>query len=841
MITFHLPLLRRLAATALAAAALTAGAGAAATTVSGNVTHLSSSTPHLNATDTAWAPFDIAQGAPNASKSIQVLFIDNLGDTQPFPLNASTAVVKLRPATVPASEVICIPVATAPVLTSLNAGTCTYRVVPPVAGTSIEIFYLGLLKKGENIRYQISGLKPAVGTNTISAFDSDAVLPGISPSPTLGRKPARLVLVLDKSGSMDWSAKPGDVTCGPPFSPTPACRRFNILKSAAAQLANVAKAYTLPDDKLGVVLFDSTAHNTGGIGSMTNTTLDAVSTALLDPGNQPGGSTSIGAGVTNLVAAQIADNATFNNVTLLFTDGEQNTAPFLVSDGSSENNDSHLRINSTINQPYGDPWLKPGNHARLCVFRLRPDDPTGPGGTTTLQQIATQGCGGLMNSSATLGALEPELIQYFLQVLNTTLVGDKLELLKMVAGERQAGSVDPVVMPFKTSKKDLALTLLLRWDREFLSEGAPELKLTKDGVDFFPLQDPAFIVARGTDHVSLTLRTPFCNSEKKCVKPDGDWSLSSQVGSAAGVAARGGRYNLFVLSDNETIASSYAVTQATPGVGQPLTMTAKLTEGNAPLAGLAAGAVRAFISGPAAGLGNVLSASTAKPGAPAASDPFSAAGLKVQAMLADPNERAKILQALALGAEQGIPLVETTPGTYSAPFPATLAEGIYRVSFRIAGTSPGNSDFTRLYNTDFHVPVVPDSEATNRTLVITRLADCTFAGGCVRLVIRPIDAKGNLVGPGKTSAIYAPPFKGQFSAPTVDNLDGTYTVTLGYTQAGAPPPVITVGGFPVILPPGAGSKSDWLHLLATWWWIILLAILLILWMTRHKKQERTTP
>ena len=807
--------------------------------ISGDATKLSSSAPKLNAAGTAWGDFNIAQGVPSASKSIQVFF--NTTDPLDYPLKGNAATVSLRPSTAGAA-VNCSFSATVPVLSPTNAGTCTFRV--SASGTNVEIYYLGLLAKNENIRYTISGLQPAVGAHTQKAFDSDTVLPGTPPSPTLARKPARLVLVFDKSGSMDWSAKPADASCGPLYTPVAACRRWNILQSAATQLVNVAKAYAIPGDQLGVVFFDSTASNTGGIAAMTPVTLGAVSGAIASRG--PGGSTSIGAGVENLKAGLIASNSNFNNMTLLFTDGEQNTAPFLVSDGAQ------LLINATVDQPFGTAWAPSPNQIGLCTFRLRPDDPAGPGGTTTLQEIANRGCAGLMNSSATLDALAPDLIQFFLQVLSATLIGDKLELLASIQGQ-QAGSTGappPVVLPFKTSKQDLAFTLLLNWDSEFQSQGTPDLTLTKDGVSFSPLQDPAFVVDQGIDHVSLTLRAPFCNATKKCVKPDGDWSLTVKPGSIILLAAKpkakpaaaattpgAGHYGLFVMSDNASLASSYAVTQATKGVGQPLQLTATLAEGGKPLTGLAAGAVRAFVSAPGAGLGNVLSASPTAPGAPAPVDPFSAAGRKVQAMLADPVERAKLLAALALGAGTGIPLAETSPGVYSAPFPATLSEGVYRVSFRVAGSSAGNGDFMRLYNTDHYVPVMPDPAATAKSLVRTALPPCRFAGGCFTLTLKPVDGAGNLVGPGKVGIIFAPPFNGEFTSPTVDNLDGTYTASVGYNAEGAKPPVITVGGVGITLPDSAGANpSLWQRLLAYgWWWLLLLmliAIVLILWLMR---------
>jgi von Willebrand factor type A domain len=243
-----------------------------------------------------------------------------------------------------------------PVLTPANTGQCFFRILPLGLGDTVQIFYLGLLGKGQNIRHTISGLQPAVAGHTIQPFDSDTVLAGTPPSPTLARKPARLVVVLDKSGSMDWTTKPADmVGCGSYFTPLPQCRRWNVLTSAAAQFVNVAKAYAIPGDQLGVVFFDTTATNTGGIAAMTSVTLNAVNSAISM--KNPGGNTSLGAGVTNLDLH--TNNATLNNITLVFTDGEQNTAPYLVSDGTQ------LLINPTMNQPFGTPWLQAGDKGGL--------------------------------------------------------------------------------------------------------------------------------------------------------------------------------------------------------------------------------------------------------------------------------------------------------------------------------------------------------------------------------------------------------------------------------------------------------------------------------------------
>ena len=817
--------------------ALLVGADAVAATATPNVTAASTSEPKLNGAGDAWAPFSNALGVPNSSKPIRVFYLSD--DVSVYPLSAAGANIQLRPKQ-GGPTVVCTANPAVPVLTASNGGTCTFRIVNTAGQLdTLEVYHLGMLSG--QIHLTATGLT-ASGGNTVDPYDSDTVLPGNLPTaavgPPLSRKPAKLVLVYDRSGSMDWSSAPANAACGPTYSPTPNCRRWNLLKEASQQMISVAKAYALPTDKVGLVLFNHGVELPGGasLTPMGDGSLNAVTVAL--SGEEPTGNTSIGAGVDEMDGELEADNANYNNMTLLFTDGEQNTAPYLVVNNNS------LLINPTANLALGDPWLIPPATSKLCVFRLRADDPAGPAGTTTLQQIANAGCDTAMGTVTAMGALPSAMIDHFVDTLNTALVGDKLEMTQSVNGEQAApagAAPAPIPMSFKTSKRDLAFTLLLSWDSAFQADGRPKISLSKDGVDFEPLNDSTFLVDGGAHHVSMTLRAPFCNAAKKCVSSEGEWKMQVTRTLPRGL----GHWNLVAVSDNASIASRFTVGQTKIGVGEPLQLKAILTEGGKPLVGLPAGTVRAFISGPSQGLGNVLSASKSKPGEAPQADALSAAALKVQAMLADPAQRDKILAALELGAEKGIELKETSPGVYSAEYPATLAEGAYHVSFRIDSKSPDNGIFTRIRNTDHYVAVQPDDAATAKTIVHAPARPCpsTFAGGCIQVTLKPVDAKGNLVGPGKATSFNTKPFDGGLVGPVVDNLDGSYTLVIGYNKKGLAPPVLDIGGLVLNLPDsvGTGGKGDgkltgdkpiWQQ----WWvWLIALLVLLILILLMRRK------
>ncbi|WP_082575461.1 vWA domain-containing protein [Lysobacter sp. Root667] len=822
--------------------ALLVGADAVAATATPNVTAASTSEPKLNGAGDAWAPFSNALGFPNSSKSIKVFYLSD--DLAVYPLNGAGATVQLRPKT-SGTPINCTFNAGVPVLSGTNGGSCTFRMTNTAGQIdTLEVFHLGLLSG--DITLTATGIT-ASGGNTVDDYNSDNVIPGSKPTPAAGpplsRLPARLVLVFDKSGSMAWSSKlNGDPVCGALYSPNPDCQRWKVLRRATGQMISVAKAYQLPSDQLGVVFFDNDATNTGGLAAMTTPTLDAVLTEIDKPAHQPGGGTSIGDGIENLQGAVTGgDNANFNNTMLLFTDGAQNTSKFLVWDGAD------LRLNAA-NSPIGGTLVRPaGKQLSLCPFRLRLDDPSDPDSSSLLQNIANySGCGAL-NIETTLDNPPAGAIQYFLQVLADTLIGDKLELIQAAKGEQAAGAGTgappaPLDMSFKTSKKDLAFTILLGWDQAFQADGRPNIKLSKDGVDFDPLHNPRFTVSGGQDHVALTLRAPFCGVNGKCVSSDGDWKMQ-----VARTLPRGlGHWNLFVIGDNASIISRYSVSQTKSGIGEPLQLKATLTEGGKPLAGLPAGTVRAFISGPELSLGNILSDGKGKAGDAPQGDPLSAAGLKVQAMLADPAQRDQILKALELGAEKGIELKETSPGVYTGEYPATLAEGVYQVSYRIDSTSSDNGAFTRVYTTDHYVQVAPDAEATAKTIKHEPARPCpsTFAGGCVQLSLTPVDAKGNRVGPGKSASFQlVQPFEGGIVGDVTDNLDGSYTLVIGYNKKGMAPPVLRIDGQTLTLPDavGTGGKSDgkltgdkpiWQQ----WWvWLIALLVLLILILLMRRK------
>lgn len=779
--------------------------------IDADVTNGSGSFPELNNGGTDWEAFDVNQGIP-AKGGITVLYTpQDLADLNSFPIQASGATVTLRPSAT-AADLNCTFSPAEPVLSSSTAGQCFFRVTG--AGDGIQIFYLGQFQPGGDIRYTISGLDPAAGgSGTFTNFDSDNAAPGQAPTPSAGRDPARLVLVLDKSGSMLWSSHPQDPGCGVFTTPPPGCepQRWEVLGDAVEQMLVVAEAYALPTDVFAAALFDGRVLDANRFDF---TTIDPTSVdAFLDDlaTRTPSGSTSIGAGVEEF-RTELSSPGTFTQTILVFTDGDQNTAPFLVT------NATQVLINPAANSPVGAGVAEfvPGV-VRLCPFALRADSPSGLLGSTYLQEIADRRCEGIMNTTVSVDPGDPELIQFFLQVLNDTLVGDKLEMASVQDGQITESGAPTTTVEFTTSADDVSFTVLINWAERF--NGLIDAELVKDGVVIPLISPPVIEIAssggsyvltdEGENYFSATLRQPFCNDDHECVDPAGEWVLRFRPFFEVGDTFT---YNVFVIVDNASIASEFRASQSPAGVGEPLLVEARLSEGGAPLTGLADGSVRAIVARPDAGLGNVLSLAKVDPVDNSEDDDISAAGRKASAMLNDPALRDELLAALEAGLASEVTLTEGEPGVYTAVYTDTVVEGVYLVNVFVDGETTRNGRFTRTFETGHYIEVVPDPSAVEASMVITPFLNCTFAGGCFSILVTPVDRLGNLLGPGKDPLFHLPlDSKAQLIEPAIDNLDGTYEIRIGFAEEIQENPTVQIGEVsvrPEIIPPPPPPPPD---------------------------------
>jgi hypothetical protein len=260
----------------------------------------------------------------------------------------------------------------------------------------------------------------ASGTVTVHCDETnqDFVVP--ITANTIARPTVATMLVLDQSGSMDWLAGIDATT-----------KRMDVLHQAAAAFVQLVQRYV--GDGVGMVSFDQDAYPGTPVTQYIGGVFDLLPVVNAIQALHPQGSTSIGKGL------QLGRN-TLNPVTgydqkalIVFTDGLENTAPY-IADVMSSINDRTFAI-----------------------------------GLGAAEQVSTAALNALTNSTGGYlllsGRLSPSiddtfrLTKYFLEILagvtNTNIVTDPTGYLIPGAAAR---------IPFQLNETDIDATVILLTD-----------------------------------------------------------------------------------------------------------------------------------------------------------------------------------------------------------------------------------------------------------------------------------------------------------------------------------------------------------------------------------------
>ena len=209
-----------------------------------------------------------------------------------------------------------------PAVLSGPPGT-TFGTFPAPLGTSVTIPHIpsSVPPKGRLwISYRgTSPLDVATGTVTVHCAETnqDFVVP--IAANTIARPTVAVMLVLDQSGSMDWLAGIDAAT-----------KRIDILHQAATQFVQLAQDSSRQGDAVGMVSFDHNAYPGVGVTTNLGTGLDLAPVVTAIQNLHPAGATSIGAGVA-LGRNTLNPAAGFNHKAMVvFTDGLENTAPYIA-------------------------------------------------------------------------------------------------------------------------------------------------------------------------------------------------------------------------------------------------------------------------------------------------------------------------------------------------------------------------------------------------------------------------------------------------------------------------------------------------------------------------------
>ncbi len=581
----------------------------------------------------------------------------------------------------------------------------------------------------------------------------------------LGRLPLNIVLVLDQSGSMSWNV-PGSADI-----------RWNRLQSSAQLFASVWDAVGAPpppatvssegnaDDQLGVVFFSTSTTDSPLDGANFFKKRNAVAAPWSTPvaaalaGTGPGGWTSIGAGILRgRTQLDTVDALTGDTAIVVFTDGEQNTAPCVIRNTETVVSDCDVAL------PGADPAQLlqiSGNTLAQSIL------PRGPIYTIALGEAGVAKSAQLLDEIAqeTSGrASYPNnglaMDTSFVDSLVDHLKGGTVSLVDRYSNTLPAGT-SSAPLPFRLDRSLTRAVFVLSWEG---AERGTKIELIRpDGSNVTPATmnaGPNFRVAM----VDTPNNGP-AGTWRAVVTTNGQDATKYQL-SAYGVESR---------------LSARVIESRRLGTGEAINITAEIGWNNGILAKLPAGAVKAYIERPGEDIGTILHDADAP-----RYDPGRNKDLSPLAMKLDYLEREMKLWDRIEPRPTGnaIELKHIGGGRYSGDFNDTAVGGRYRIIVVFDWKDRRTGAIRRMFFTERQVPVLPDASKTVVRVLRNTRRD-------TNILVIPRDAFGNFVGPGLGSDFAIKVSNGELvPIPADPKLQGEYVFTVRGLKPGDDPDVV---------------------------------------------------
>jgi hypothetical protein len=624
----------------------------------------------------------------------------------------------------------------------------------PAQDYAVRIVYNGLFPDGTVIQYWVTGVRTAATSNPASVAQDPLSATHISfLTKSVTRTPVSAAMVLDISGSMASNIVGGTGT------------RLAALQSSSEVFLNLLKSLPAdPSDRTGAVFFSTSASVPPPmIAANDAVAVDGLISSI--DAKVANGSTSIGDGL--LKARDLIKNTsptTNARSILLFSDGEQNTAP---------NTDGTLNISGAA--AAADNGLFEPSITKVCPVTL--GNQTTPG-FTLMQNIGNSRCSGRSAHVTDTAAGTPELTLFFAQALENAFVGDKLETSKMLSGTLNPTAGPTQTETFTVNSGDQFLKIVLSWDTGRI-ESLPFQLQAPDGT----LVDPRLFTVVGQNRNSVTsIAFPIVVSNKN-VQKAGDWKIviGGAAGPQIGIVAQV-QYSGLILLDNAILDSNFEAINPDPGTGEPIRLRATLKEGGRPVTGAT---VIAQMAGPKQGLGDILATQATPATLPPSADQQTPAQAKLAALEADPATQGLFLP-------QNLPAVTlfddgmhddgaAGDGVYGGSFAGTDLEGFYKFQFGLVANAPKNGQYTRTFTQPVFVRAKADPGMTSITVSRTGLT--------IVLKAIPKDKFNHFLGPDYIGNLHLTSSAGTVQTPLSDPLDGSYQVSYLIPSAGSNPQI----------------------------------------------------
>ncbi|MEO8382748.1 MAG: vWA domain-containing protein [Acidobacteriota bacterium] len=577
----------------------------------------------------------------------------------------------------------------------------------------------------------------------------------------LGRLPIDVVLVLDKSGSMN-DRPPGALS-----GPTKAAVLQSAVQVFVAQWREVdqptAEGLEWSEDRIGVVFFDSTAaaqslvggdppanffvqRGPGGPGPAHKWNEVSTNVATLTPG----GSTSVGGGINTAMSHWVADPA-HDLVLIVVTDGIQNAAPLFTASPSGflgllpvSGLDQELRKRFIPIQTIGF-----GTPASVDADLL------------TNLSFQTSGVSFITVNSTTM-------FDTFGLTLVSILKGNTVSL-----GLRRQ---DTMTGAGPSPSRSLIVDASARRAVFSVQWAPPEV----DALDLEVFRpDGTAAVPTSAEKTRQAALQTFDMTRGDL----GKWTVRVKRGRGKVAQNRPLPYNLNAFILERDLDYRFSLDAVRSRTGEKIQFRANVSYDGKPLAGLPANAIRVRVLRPLEGLGTILhdtriadSSSGATP--TPAGDVVSAYDRKLALLGRRVLERVTPRDVLT------VTLKETSRGAYVGSFDETTVAGTYAFEVVLDWDDKRTGHVRREERLEQIVRVLPDPA---QSVIAT-----SRSGNTVQISVTPRDRFGNFVGPGYGSLVKARLNAGGKlveRAPVDRNQTGTYVFTVTGVPSGVTPDV----------------------------------------------------
>ncbi len=690
-------------------------------------------------------------------------------------------------------------------------------------------------------------------TNTNDINNGNAPDPGTLFTIHIARLPVDVMLVLDNSASMGccYNQNPYDVTCETCASASDT--RLKKLQAAVDKFITLGTAGATPyfhlsnanpdyNDRFGAVVFCGSLDNSHNTYVSTLTNLNALNTYI--GGLSTCGGTCIGGAVEGAVSSmtsQTSPNRTRS--LLLFTDGEQNYNPMMTTTAPLTFVSPDAGINpydpSHPNPPYGSCASLPGTlpvfdqnfkngTPGITISTIGFELPPGPG-NTLLAALAdpANGAGGTTNITGTGAAGIDDFTTFFTNSFVQLLNGSSPQLV----GELKGNTVNGVnSWPFIVNDSVKKVSFIITCESAGTGRTFP-FRVYKDSVDV-------------TNYGTTTTRNGFALwnmdfpayiVEGPSITAGGRWTIQSQVPQVI-------EYSATCVVDDHGLSykcSTGGTSMFTVGSAIPLTVRLSNRGGR-------------MRSAHPAKIVVLIQHNTGDGGTTLAQLPVSKEIIGQQTVV-DPGynnlgqlKHFSLLQTSAEYRQALGPNVDSVELTlqgdsiYTGSYTPKVT-GAYKFTFLIHGKDSTIGEFYRS-QTQSGVANLAHFDLSSSNIKIVELKDSTtgrLSGYTFTIIFK--DSSGLLLGPAFNESILLSTNAGKFGR-VVDNLDGSYTLTLTNIGSNTDPQIgIEVNGHTyyngTVSGLGSGSGTTSPGIFHHWWfWLILLIILIAILLAAKKKK-----